>query len=91
MASTTTAPTALSSARPSRQTSTLETTFQAALEHARRLTAMHGISNIDVAIAWGTVEELQTAKALNSLPVESAFARYCAAHPDAPESRIYDC
>ncbi|MGB3492440.1 MAG: CP12 domain-containing protein, partial [Elainellaceae cyanobacterium] len=73
------------------KTSTLETMFQAALEHARRLTTMHGTSNIDVAIAWGTVEELQTAKAAKQFPAESALDCYCAAHPDAPECRIYEC
>ncbi len=90
MAIQTTAPITASSAHTPIK-STLETTFQAALEHARRLTAMHGSSNIDVAIAWGTVEELLTAKTIKHVPVETAFARYCAANPDAPESRIYDC
>ena len=71
--------------------SIIETVLQAALEHARRLTAMHGISNIDVAIAWETVEELQTAKAHKRLAFKSAFERYCVDNPDAPESRIYDC
>lgn len=70
---------------------TFENVLQAALEHARRLTSMHGTSNINVAIAWETVEELQTAKANKSSLSQSAFERYCAAHPDAPESRIYDC
>jgi hypothetical protein len=71
--------------------SAFETALQAALEHARRLTAMRGTDNIDVAIAWETVEELQAAKAHKQAPGRSAFARYCEANPEAPESRIYDC
>ncbi|MEB3211913.1 MAG: CP12 domain-containing protein [Leptolyngbyaceae bacterium] len=61
------------------------------IEHARRLTAMRGTSDVDVAIAWETVEELQTAKACRNLSTETAFDRYCNANPSAPESRIYDC
>ncbi|MEO0987753.1 MAG: Calvin cycle protein CP12 [Cyanobacteria bacterium J06639_14] len=77
------------SAAPSRVT--LESRLKAALEHARRLTAMNGTQSINVAIAWETVEELQTAKARQKASSQSAFARYCAAHPDAPECRIYEC
>ena len=71
--------------------STFETRLKAALEHARRLSEMHGPSSIDAAIAWETVEELQTAKARQQ-PVTPAavFARYCAENPHARESRIYD-
>ncbi|MEM6839834.1 MAG: Calvin cycle protein CP12 [Cyanobacteria bacterium P01_C01_bin.120] len=79
--STSTTPTALN----------LETRLKAALEHARRLTEMDGISPIDLAIAWETVEELQTAKGRKSATSPSAFTQYCAANPDAPECRIYDC
>ena len=45
----------------------------------------------ELAIAWETVEELQTAKAHKRLAFKSAFERYCVDNPDAPESRIYDC
>lgn len=71
--------------------STFETRLKAALEHARRLTEMHGPKSIDAAIAWETVEELQTAKERQqrSTP-KAAFARYCAENPHALESRIYD-
>ena len=40
-----------------------ETLLKAALEHARRITDMYGTPNIEVAIAWETVEELLVAKA----------------------------
>jgi hypothetical protein len=66
----------------------LENALQAALEHARRLTEMYGTDNVEVAIAWETVDELETAKSRQK-PV-SAFDRYCAAYPDAPECRVYE-
>ena len=70
---------------------TFETRLKAALEHARRLTEMHGPRSIDAAIAWETVEELQTAKARQlRLSPNAAFARYCAENPHAREARIYD-
>lgn len=69
----------------------LETSFQAALEHARRLTQMYGIEATEVAVAWETVEELITANFRRQPEsFSSAFERYCAMYPDAPESRIYD-
>lgn len=68
----------------------LESRIMAALEHARRLTAMYGTDNVEVAIAWETVEELQDAKANQRVSAPSAFAQYCATHPDAPECRIYE-
>ncbi|MDA0267276.1 MAG: Calvin cycle protein CP12 [Cyanobacteria bacterium] len=75
---------------PTKPTSTLDTALLVAFEHARRLTDIYGTTVIDVAIAWETVEELQVAKARRQTPAKSAFARYCEAHPDAPEARIYD-
>mgnify|MGYP006278873941 FL=1 len=74
--------------------STFETRLSAALEHARRLTEMTGGVGPDVAIAWETVEELQTAqarKAALETETASAFEHYCAANPGALECRIYDC
>ena len=68
----------------------LDSQIRAALEHARRLTAMYGTANIEVAIAWETVEELQVAKARQNASAPSNFARYCAENPDAPECRIYE-
>ncbi len=68
---------------------TLASRLQAALEHARRLTALYGTNNKDVAIAWETVEELSTAHRRQAVQ-RSAFDRYCDAHPDAPECRIYE-
>ncbi|HSM82037.1 MAG TPA: Calvin cycle protein CP12 [Nodosilinea sp.] len=68
---------------------TLASRLQIALEHARRLTALYGADNIDVAIAWETVEELSTAHRRQAVQ-PSAFDRYCEAHPDAPECRIYE-
>lgn len=76
--------------KPSSQ-STFETRLKAALEHARRLTDMHGPRSIDAAIAWETVEELQTAQSRQPQDgPTAAFARYCAENPHARESRIYD-
>lgn len=69
--------------------STLASRLQVALEHARRLTTLYGADNIDVAIAWETVEELSTAHS-RQVVQPSAFALYCDAHPDAPECRIYE-
>ena len=72
---------------------TLDSTFEAALEHARRLTEMFGVSNVETAIAWETVEELQSARARNAYTATPrvAFMRYCEENPDAFEARIYDC
>ena len=67
----------------------LESRLQVALEHARRLTALYGTDSIDVAIAWETVEELSTAHRRQATQA-TAFDRYCNAHPDAPECRIYE-
>lgn len=64
--------------------------LQAALEHARRLTVLYGTDHRDVVIAWDAVEELTTAYHRQSVPSTSAFSRYCAAHPDAPECRVYE-
>lgn len=76
--------------KPSAQ-ATFETRLKAALEHARRLTAMHGPKSIDAAIAWETVEELQTAQSRGQRTTPTtAFARYCIEHPHARESRVYD-
>lgn len=89
MTYTTTAPITAPSAST---TPAFETRLNAALEHARRLTEMEGTSSINVAIAWETVEELQTAtrSIRKQVPSQSAFARYCAANPEAPECRIYE-
>ncbi|WOD38984.1 Calvin cycle protein CP12 [Nodosilinea sp. E11] len=68
---------------------TLESQLRVALEHARRLTALYGTDTVDVAIAWETVEELSTAHR-RQVTQPTAFERYCKAHPDAPECRIYE-
>ena len=68
----------------------LDNAIAAALEHARRLTDMYGTDNPEVAIAWETVEELQTARSRQRQPAPTSLERYCAAHPDAPECRIYE-
>ncbi len=87
-----TAPTSTASATSSRNT--LETDLGAALEHARRLTALYGITAPEVAVAWDVFEELLTAKAHQTesmtLSPASGFAGYCALNPNAPECRIYD-
>ncbi|MEM6714834.1 MAG: Calvin cycle protein CP12 [Cyanobacteria bacterium P01_C01_bin.147] len=68
----------------------LETRLQAALEHARRLTEMRGTADIEVAIAWETVEELQVALHRRRQTTPTAFEAYCATNPDAPECRVYE-
>lgn len=68
----------------------LENRLQAALEHARRLTAMRGTADTEVAIAWETVEELQVVFYRRQQAQPTPFARYCAENPDAPEARIYE-
>ena len=71
---------------------TAENRLKAALEHARRLTQMHGHENVDVAIAWETVEELRTAQTRQPVySCQSAFDRYCVEMPYARECRDYDC
>ena len=95
MTYTTTAPTTAPKASTPTQApspeSALETQFQAALEHARRLTEMHGSNSTEVALAWETVEELQAAKAAHQKSNPTvAFVRYCAENPGASEARVYD-
>ncbi len=68
----------------------LETSLEAALEHARRLTQMYGIGATAVAVAWDAVEELITATVRKRESSSSSFEHYCALHPGAPECRIYD-
>ena len=74
---------------------TAENRLQAALEHARRLTQMHGYQSVDVAIAWETVEELRTPRReplMPSMPsCQASFERYCLENPHALECRSYDC
>ncbi|MFQ4138232.1 Calvin cycle protein CP12 [Nodosilinea sp. PGN35] len=84
MGLTTTLPTSAPSIQP-----TLAARLQVAFEHARRLSALYDINSTDVAIAWETVEELSTAHRRQAAQT-TAFERYCNAHPDAPECRIYE-
>ena len=67
----------------------LETSFQAALEPAR-LTQMYGIGGTEVAVAWDAVEEMVTARCRQLENSDFSFEQYCALHPDAPECRLYD-
>jgi hypothetical protein len=68
----------------------LDNAISAALEHARRLTAMYGTANTEVAIAWETVEELQVARSRQPQQAKTSLERYCDANPEAPECRIYE-
>ena len=89
--SPTTAPKTSISPQPPSPEAAFEIQLQAALEHARRLTEMHGSKSIEVALAWETVEELQTAKAGHQkVNPTIAFVRYCAENPGASEARMYD-
>lgn len=87
----TTAPAISTPPQPPSSESAFDTQLKAALEHARRLTEMHGTQNIEVALAWETVEELHTARAghRKSSPTID-FVRYCAENPSASEARMYD-
>lgn len=72
--------------------STAKNRLKAAVEHARRLTEMYGCQHVEVAIAWETVEELQTIQSAQpASSCQSAFDRYCADNPHALECRIYSC
>jgi hypothetical protein len=72
----------------------LDANLGAALEHARRLTALYGIEATEVAVAWDVFEELLTAKSRQvestAFSPASGFAGYCSLHPEAPECRVYD-
>lgn len=68
----------------------IESAYQAALEHARRLTDMYGTNTAEVAIAWETVEEIGKAKREQAPSLTASFAAYCEANPEAPECRIYE-
>ena len=84
--------------QPQSPESTSENRLKAAVEHARRLTQMHGCQNVDVAIAWETVEELRTVESRQptypsepTYSCQAAFDHYCAETPHALECRTYDC
>lgn len=83
-------PYAPATATPAIAQPSLDTQVQAALEHARRLTDMYGTDHIDVALAWETVEELETARDRQRTGTLSSLERYCVTHPDAPECRLYE-
>ncbi|MGP1386040.1 MAG: Calvin cycle protein CP12 [Thainema sp.] len=68
----------------------LDTRISTAREHARRLTALYGVTSPDVAVAWEEVEELLSVKAKQREQKVTAFEEYCSLYPDAPECRIYD-
>jgi hypothetical protein len=51
---------------------------------------MRGTADIEVAIAWETVEELQVAWYRRQQNSPTGFEQYCVANPDAPECRIYE-
>jgi hypothetical protein len=89
MSATTAAFTAKTTSATVRKPS-VESQLRAALEHARRLTAMDESHSIEAAIAWEVVEELQFAQRQQRTTAQSAFAHYCLANPDAPECRIYE-
>ncbi|MGB3138290.1 MAG: CP12 domain-containing protein [Nodosilinea sp.] len=90
MSATTAAFTATTTTTTVERKPSSESQMRAALEHARRLTAMNGHHNREVAIAWEVVEELQFAQRRQRATVQSAFAQYCLANPDAIEARMYD-
>lgn len=69
---------------------TLESELRVALEHARRLTAMYGTDQPEVAVAWDVVEELLVARARQRANAPSGFENYCERHPDALECRLYE-
>ena len=86
-----TAPTTSTPLKTPSPESALETQLAAALEPARRLTEMQGSNSVETALAWETVEELQTAKAGHKKVTPTiAFVRYCAENPGASEARVYD-
>lgn len=87
---TTTAATAPASRVKESSQPSLETRIQVALEHARRLTAMYGTDNIEVAIAWETVDELQKVDCRRRTTKQTSLERFCDENPDAPECRIYE-
>jgi hypothetical protein len=70
---------------------TLDNRLKAALEHARRITEIYGLGNLDAVLAWETVEELQQADKpqIKNTP-QNSFSHYCLENPGAPEARIYD-
>ncbi|MDJ0706776.1 MAG: Calvin cycle protein CP12 [Leptolyngbyaceae cyanobacterium MO_188.B28] len=68
----------------------LESSIQAALEHARRLTEMNGVESVETALAWEVVEELMKAKREQKAKTPTPFEHYCDTYPEAVECRVYD-
>jgi hypothetical protein len=73
-----------------RSTNPLRNRLRAALEHARRVTMMYEEGQIEIALAWETVEELTKAQRHQRALQPTNFELYCLMHPEAPECRIYD-
>jgi len=68
----------------------LQNRILAALEHARRVTAMYEKDHIEIALAWEVLEELTKAQRHHQSKKMTNFELYCLMNPDAPECRIYD-
>lgn len=59
---------------------------------ARNVCSAEGADSPECAVAWDTVEELQSAAShqKQSGPKKTSLEKYCDANPDADECRIYE-
>ncbi len=69
----------------------IEQATQAAIAQARSACQQNGDTSSSCAVAWDIVEELQAERShRQTTTAKNAFERYCDAHPEADECRIYD-
>ncbi len=80
----------LTTKESTRPVDSLQNRILAALEHARRVTAMYEKNHIEIALAWEALEELIKAQKHHQSKKMTNFELYCLMNPDAPECRIYD-
>jgi CP12 domain len=60
------------------------------LQVARDACEVNGTGSIECAVAWETVEELQSEAAHQKEGVKNSLERFCDDNPDAAECRIYE-
>jgi hypothetical protein len=60
------------------------------LQVARDACEVNGTGSIECAVAWETVEELQSEAAHQKEGAKNSLEKFCDDNPDAAECRIYE-
>lgn len=72
--------------------SNIEKEIEKQRKEAREVCGNEGTESQDCAVAWDTVEELQSeyAHQRSEQPKKTSFEKYCEDNPEAAECRVYD-